>query len=57
VVCFFEFLTPSTLGGRNFLNFISFLTILSALDVPIKGVQVFFGHKKQQSLSFGFGLP
>jgi hypothetical protein len=46
MVYFFEFLTPSTLGGHNYLNFIPFLMIFSASYVPIKGVQVFFGHKK-----------
>jgi hypothetical protein len=47
---FFEFLTPSTLGGCNFLNFNSFLTIFSAQDASAGGVQVLFGHQKQQSL-------
>jgi hypothetical protein len=54
---FFNFLTPSTLGGRNFLNSNPFLTIFSARDVPIRGVQVLLGHHKQQSLPLGSGLP
>jgi hypothetical protein len=47
---FFEFLTPSTLGGGNFFNSFPFLTIFSALDVPIRGVQVLFGHHKHEAL-------
>ncbi len=43
---FFEFLTPSTLGGHNIINFISFLMIFSALEVPIGKVQVFSYTKK-----------
>ncbi len=43
VVCFFEFLTPSTLGGCDFFNSIPFLTIFNVL-APIGGVQVLFGH-------------
>jgi hypothetical protein len=50
MVCFFEFLTPSTLGGHNFLNPIPFLIIFSAPYAPIGGVEVLFGHQKQQSL-------
>jgi hypothetical protein len=46
VVCFFEFLTLSTWGGCNFLISTSFLMIFSVLDVAIGGVQVLFGHKK-----------
>jgi hypothetical protein len=38
VVCFFEFLTPSTLGGYNFLNSTPFSTIFSAPNAPIGGV-------------------
>ncbi len=41
---FFEFLTHSTLRGHNFVNFIMFLTIFNALNMPIGGVQVFFRH-------------
>jgi hypothetical protein len=44
---FFEFLTPYTLGGHNFLNFIPFLIIFNALKAPIKGVQVLLRHQKQ----------
>ncbi len=33
-MCFFEFLTPFTLGGHNFLISNPFLTILIVLDVP-----------------------
>jgi len=36
---FFELLTPSTLGGHNFLNFIMFLIIFNALEVSIKGIK------------------
>ncbi len=40
MVCFFEFLTPSTLRGHNFLNSIMFFMIFSASNVPIGEVQV-----------------
>ncbi len=53
----FEFLTPSTLGAHNFLNFISFLMIFSALKAPIGGVQVLFRHHKQWSSPFWSSLP
>jgi hypothetical protein len=53
----FEFFTLSTLGGHNFLNSILFIMIFSAQDVPIEGIQVLFGHQKQQNLPLGFGLP
>jgi len=52
-----KFLTPSTLGDLDFLNSNPFLTILSAPDVPVGGVQVLFGHQKQQSLPLGSCLP
>ncbi len=45
MICFFEFLTPSTLKGHNFLNSIYFLTIFSPLDAPIRRIQVFLRHK------------
>jgi hypothetical protein len=57
MVCFFEFLTPFILGGHNYLNFIPFLTIFSAPYLPIKRVQIFFGHQKQQSPPLGSCLP
>jgi len=41
---FFEFLTPFTLGGCNFLTSIPFSTIFNVPNAPIGGVQVFFGH-------------
>jgi len=44
VVCCFEFLTPLTLGGHNFLISNPFLTIFYALDAPRGGVQHFLGH-------------
>jgi hypothetical protein len=40
----FEFLTPSILGGHNFLNSILFLTIFGAPKMPLREVQIFFGH-------------
>jgi hypothetical protein len=57
MVCFFEFLTPSTLGGRNFLDYILFLTIFNVPHVPIGGVQILFGHHKQQNSPLGSSLP
>jgi hypothetical protein len=50
-------LTPSILGGYNFFNFISFLTIFNALETPIKKVQILFRHQKQWSLSLESSLP
>jgi hypothetical protein len=57
VVFFFDFLTPSTLGGHNFLNSIMFLMIFSAPDVSIGRIQDLFGKQKQWSPPLGFGLP
>jgi len=42
-------LTPFTLGGHNFLISNLFSTIFSVLDAPRGGLQVLFGHQKQQS--------
>jgi hypothetical protein len=47
---FFEILTPFTLEGHNFLISNLFSTILSVLDAPRGGLQVLFGHQKQQIL-------
>ncbi len=57
MVCLFEFLTPSTLGGINFFNPNPFLTIFSVPNAPIGRVQVLFGHQKQQSPPLASGLP
>jgi hypothetical protein len=54
---FFELLTPSTLKGHNFLNFITFLMIFSALDAPIGGVQIFFRHPKKWNPPLWSALP
>ncbi len=54
--CFLKFLTHSTLGGCNYFNSIPFLTIFNVPNAPIKGVQIFFGHQKQQSPPLGSGL-
>jgi hypothetical protein len=58
MVCFFWVLvlTPSTLGGHNFLNCNLFLMISNAPYAPIGGVQVWFGHQKQQSPPLASGL-
>jgi hypothetical protein len=37
------------LGGHNFFDPISFLTIFCAPYAPIGGIQVLFRHKKQQN--------
>jgi len=52
VVYFFELLTPYTLGGRNFPNFISFLTIFNA---PIRRFQIWTPKATEPPL--GSGLP
>ncbi len=57
VVCFFEFLTPSTLEGRNFFNSISFFTIFSVTNAPLGEVQVLFGHNKHHGPTLGSNLP
>ncbi len=54
---FNEFLTPFILGGHNFFYYISFLTIFNAPKVPIKRIQVLFGHQKQWNPPLGFSLP
>jgi hypothetical protein len=50
VVCFFKFLTPITLGDRNFLIFNPFLTIVSVSDVPRGGVQVLLDTRNNGTL-------
>jgi hypothetical protein len=54
---FFEFSTPSTLGVGNFFNSNPFFMIFSVSNVPIKRIQVLFGHQEQQSPPFGSDLP
>ncbi len=53
---FSEFLTPSTLGSHNFLNFIQFLTIFNAPKALVGGVQVFFRHQRQWSPPHGLAF-
>ncbi len=53
---FFWILTPSTLGGHNFFNSISFFMIFKTLEMPIGGVKILFRHQKQWKLPLGFGL-
>jgi len=67
VVCFFWVLGPLYFGVCNFLNCNLFLTIFSASNTfkwifsapnaPIGGVQVLFGHQKQQRPPLGSSLP
>jgi hypothetical protein len=49
MVFFSEFLTPFTLGDHNFPISNLFSTIPSVLDAPRGGIQVLFGHQKQQN--------
>jgi hypothetical protein len=49
MVCFFEFFIPSTLGGHNFLNFISFLTIFNAPNALIGMFKVFLDIKNNKA--------
>jgi hypothetical protein len=44
---FLKFFDPLYFEGRNFLNFIPFLTIFGALDVLIRRVQILCKHKKR----------
>jgi hypothetical protein len=53
---FFEFLTPFTLGGCNFLFSNPFSTIVLVWDAPRGGIQVLLGHHKQQSPPLGSSL-
>jgi hypothetical protein len=57
MIFFFEFLIPSTLGGHNFFNSTPFLTIFNALDVPIGGVQILFGHSNNEALLLDPAYP
>jgi hypothetical protein len=50
---FFEVSTSFILGGYNFFVFNPFLIIVSVSDATIGGFQIFFGHYKQQSPTFG----
>jgi len=45
---FLEFLTPFTLRGHNFLNYILFLRIFNALDTLIGGFQILFRQKTME---------
>jgi hypothetical protein len=56
MICFFEFLTPFTLGHCNFINSISFLMAFNEQDASIRKVQVSLKHQKQWKLPFVFGL-
>ncbi len=49
---FFEFLTPFTLGGHNFLIYNPYLTIVSVLYALRGGVQDWFGHQKNRAFPF-----
>jgi hypothetical protein len=53
---FFEFLSRSTLGACNFLNFNPCFMIFSVSNALVRRVQVLFGHQKQQSPPLGSGL-
>ncbi len=44
---------PLLLTGHSFLNSSSFLMIFNAPNAPIGGIQVMFGHQKQQSPTLG----
>jgi hypothetical protein len=45
---FLEFLTPSTLEGCTFFNFIPFFMIFITLNAPIGGLQILFKHKNME---------
>jgi hypothetical protein len=57
VVCLFEFLTPFTLGGHNFLISNLFLTIVNVSDPSRGGVQVLFKDQKQWSSPLASSCP
>jgi hypothetical protein len=54
---FFEFLTPFTLQGHNFFIYNPFLDDYKYLKCAKEGIQIWFGHQKQQSPPLGSGLP
>jgi len=54
---FFWVLNPFTLEGHNFLNSNPFLTIFSAPDATIGGVQVLFGHRNNTALPLDPACP
>jgi len=54
---FFWVFDPLYFEGHNFLNYISFVTIFSALDAPIGKIQVLFKHQKQWNLPLRSGMP
>ncbi len=45
------------MGGHNFFNFIPFLIIFSALEVPIGGVQVILRHQKNGDFPLDLAYP
>jgi hypothetical protein len=57
VNCFFEFLNPFALGARNFINYIMFLMIFNAPNVPKVVVQVLLEHKKNEGLPLDLACP
>jgi hypothetical protein len=54
---FFDFLTPSTLGGCNFLNSIMFLTIFSAPHVPISRFKFFLDTRNNGAFPLDPAYP
>jgi hypothetical protein len=54
---FFEFLTPSTLGDHNFLNYILFLMIFNAPNVPKGMVQGLFRNHKNGAIPLDLVYP
>ncbi len=54
---FLSFLTPFILGDCNFLISNPFLMIVNVLNVPRRGLQVLFGHQKQQNPPLDLAYP
>jgi len=54
---FFEFLTPSTLGGCNFLNSNPFFTIFSVPDVQIGEFKFYLDSRNNGALPLEPACP
>jgi hypothetical protein len=57
MVCIFEFLTLFTLRAIIFLILFHFLTIFSAPNTPIRGVQILFGTRNNEAFTLDSSLP
>ncbi len=54
---FFEILTPSTLGGHNFLNSILFFMTLNVLEAPIEGFKFCLNTRNNGPVPLDMACP